>query len=55
MEQVLLEGIRSRFEQARARGWGALSHDVVLRLVEESSGVSYASPIFRRAQETPDR
>lgn len=54
VEQGLLQGIRSRFEQAQARGWGALSHDVVLRLVEESSGVSYASPIFRRAQETPD-
>jgi 3-hydroxyisobutyrate dehydrogenase-like beta-hydroxyacid dehydrogenase len=54
VEQGLLEAVRTRFERARARGWGDLSADVVLRLVEESAGVSYVSPIFQRAQETPD-
>jgi len=52
--QSLLREVQARFEEARARGWGAHSSHAVLRLVEESAGVSYVSPIFQRAQETPD-
>ena len=52
--QPLLGLVRARFEEARARGWGAQSSHAILRLVEESAGVSYVSPIFQRAQEAPD-
>ena len=52
VDQPLLEMVRSRYEEAIDRGWGELSSQAVLRLLEEQASVSFTSSIFERLSTT---